>query len=617
VDYITKNNNSKVQLSTLNERINNGQKLYIAAWGFEILAAIIGILVAVVTGITAYEGFSAMSSDGEISYEQWSDVILGFVPFLMVALAEILKIPIAYLVYINRSIITKIVFSLILAGLTFITFETVVSGFERQFSNITSKVRGPADEMNRNLTELATLENSISKDKLLNETSVSKMYSDSRADARKKSTNVIKDIDKQILDIQANNSGPIGSRLKLKEESLDRLIGQRDTEIERLMSNSSSMQKGLDKEREVIKDALRNKNSRLDKNMEIINRPDAGLCIFGACPTAKKENVSLLVEISKLESNLSNIKFNLNQEIEKVNKKYRSRIDNNQSEVDKYRSNLLETSSNNLQIDGLNAQKVQTHKELQEKLKEIDARENSKLEDLSNINVKIKEDQSRVGYLRDEIIQLNKEVGKYESLTQIYRFTKYYLNFIQEPICLEYEKFNPNLSTEKSLLSKWLGIDGKDLECINWSETKEITAADVTMEDVSKVSFIWFGSLAFLVSVMGVVLAFGAFILKYPNQKFKGREDSRWSLTRSIRMIFAASFKKLRKPKKVVEVTKIVETIKEVPVDKVVFQEVPVEVVRKEVIHTPIYTNDPDLLKFGTTKIKDVLKNEDDKEDEK
>ena len=109
MDYIIKNNNPKVQLSTLNERIKNGQKLYIAAWAFEILATIIGILIAVVTGITAYEGFVAMSSDGEVSYEQWSDVVLGFVPFLMVALAEILKIPIAYLVYINRSIITKIV----------------------------------------------------------------------------------------------------------------------------------------------------------------------------------------------------------------------------------------------------------------------------------------------------------------------------------------------------------------------------------------------------------------------------------------------------------------------------------------------------------------------------
>ena len=62
---------------------------------------------------------------------------------------------------------------------------------------------------------------------------------------------------------------------------------------------------------------------------------------------------------------------------------------------------------------------------------------------------------------------------------------------------------------------------------------------------------------------------------------------------------------------------KIVKEIKEVPVekivketvevDKVVYTEVPKEVVRKEVIHIPIYTNDPDLIKFGTTKVKKIL----------
>ena len=50
------------------------------------------------------------------------------------------------------------------------------------------------------------------------------------------------------------------------------------------------------------------------------------------------------------------------------------------------------------------------------------------------------------------------------------------------------------------------------------------------------------------------------------------------------------------------------EIVKEiVEVDKVVYKEVPKEVVRKEVIHVPIYTNDPDLIKFGTTKVKDIL----------
>jgi|TARA_B100002003_G_scaffold175324_1_gene163188 hypothetical protein len=51
-----------------------------------------------------------------------------------------------------------------------------------------------------------------------------------------------------------------------------------------------------------------------------------------------------------------------------------------------------------------------------------------------------------------------------------------------------------------------------------------------------------------------------------------------------------------------VEVEKIVEVTKEVPVDKVAFKEVPVEVVKREVVHIPVYTNDPSLLgkKFET-----------------
>ena len=44
-----------------------------------------------------------------------------------------------------------------------------------------------------------------------------------------------------------------------------------------------------------------------------------------------------------------------------------------------------------------------------------------------------------------------------------------------------------------------------------------------------------------------------------------------------------------------------------VEVEQVVYKEVPKEVVRKEVIHVPIYTNDTDLLKFGTTKVEDIL----------
>ena len=47
-----------------------------------------------------------------------------------------------------------------------------------------------------------------------------------------------------------------------------------------------------------------------------------------------------------------------------------------------------------------------------------------------------------------------------------------------------------------------------------------------------------------------------------------------------------------KKPKYLIK-----EVVKEVPVDKVAFRDVVKEVVKKEVIHVPIYTNDPNLVK--------------------
>ena len=46
------------------------------------------------------------------------------------------------------------------------------------------------------------------------------------------------------------------------------------------------------------------------------------------------------------------------------------------------------------------------------------------------------------------------------------------------------------------------------------------------------------------------------------------------------------------------------EVIKEVPVDKIVFRDVPKEIIRRELVHVPMYTNDKDLL--GTTTFKDI-----------
>jgi hypothetical protein len=89
------------------------------------------------------------------------------------------------------------------------------------------------------------------------------------------------------------------------------------------------------------------------------------------------------------------------------------------------------------------------------------------------------------------------------------------------------------------------------------------------------------------------VLAFGSLVLRFGHGENYSHKPSK--VSRSLQQLFIYARKYLRKPRIreiKTEVEKIVEVIKEVPVDKVVIQEVPREVIRKEVIHVPIATDD-------------------------
>jgi hypothetical protein len=47
--------------------------------------------------------------------------------------------------------------------------------------------------------------------------------------------------------------------------------------------------------------------------------------------------------------------------------------------------------------------------------------------------------------------------------------------------------------------------------------------------------------------------------------------------------------------------TSIKEIVKEVPVEKVVFRDKIIEVVKKEIVHVPLYTDDKDLINLSNT----------------
>jgi hypothetical protein len=56
----------------------------------------------------------------------------------------------------------------------------------------------------------------------------------------------------------------------------------------------------------------------------------------------------------------------------------------------------------------------------------------------------------------------------------------------------------------------------------------------------------------------------------------------------------------------------IKEVVKEVPVDKVVFRDKIVEVLKKEIVHVPLYTNDKELIHLSNTGYAGTKKNKPD-----
>ena len=632
MEYIKndKQNVANVQLSTVNERISMGNKLYVAAWTFEIVAAIIGLFVAYYQGIDAYKSFDDVK--GGISQEHYADVVLGGLPFIMVALAEVLKIPIVYLVYINRNIITKAFFSLILIGLTFITFETVSSGFERQFSNITSKVQGPHEELRLTQENILILRSQVNTASTITSKTLSDDLSQIKLNLEKSYDSDVEGLEKQIDNLLASKNVVLDNEIKEAKEELIELKASKEEELKEAKVRYETIIKeknqNIDDKRKAQQDQLNGIIVEIDKKeVKITKSMDSAF--LGHCdPQCEgwkkdvKELNSMKLSIQKKLSGLSqDDSSSYSDFVDIVQNKYNQKIVNAKFKIKTLRKKLHEQSINNIGVERIRAKIMARGIRHEDDKAQADAHSKNTEDQLNKDKSQIINWKKNIEELEGDRKELTKEVTEHESLSQIYRFTKYWMNFSADKVCEEYyenEKVISDKSTEAN--SNWFGLLRDDTE-VNISQKtekvckkyiiKEITIADVTLEDVTKTAFWWYGSLAALVSIMGVVLAFGALILKHPKEKYKDlNPEKRHRLKNSIRRMFVSLRKRIREPKIVTrtvikEVPK--EVIKEIPVDKVVLKEVPIEIVKKEIFYEPLYTKDPDLLKFGTAKVRDIL----------
>jgi hypothetical protein len=654
-----KTNITAVQLSTVKERVSTGKKLYFWAWTVEIIAALVGLFVAYYQGADALEGYrqaaieiakSAAETSGsleipnheniEIPDAQWADVILGGLPFIMVAIAEVLKVPIVYLVYINRNIITKFLFSIVLIGLTFITFETVSAGFERQFSNVTAKVRAPKGVLDKIEKRLDILGGKIERANSITPKDLSNNYSNVLANLQQSYKSDIDIINKSISDTLKRKNGDLEAELQDRKSELNQLKEDRKVAIKEAKDthilSSESSQNRQNNARTVRTNKIVRIQGEIDKLDIKISKSLAdslknswlkNTSCDDMCKSWKGERSDLVKTRTSLESDTVNnidATSDYNNAIKEIDERFNLKIEELKREVKDLKSTLRLQSQGDIDIEIYeNNKSIRTETYTSEK-------ESAKL-GYEGETKQLDLDKNKLEAWKAESVDLEKlrevkedQMRKYEASNQMFRFTRYRMNFAAKKVCDEFYKDDEVFfedSENSKAGSSWFGLFGnkEEVQSIKTNrkickkyKIKEVKISDVTMEDVTKTAFWWYGSLAALVSIMGVVLAFGAFILMHPNEKYLNK-GKRYQLRNTIRRMFISLRKRIREPK---IITKIrvkevpVEVIKEVPVQKVVLTEVPVEVTRVEEVYVPRYSDDKDLLKLGTARyVKDIIGN--------
>ena len=90
----------------LGAKEKTGFRLLVMAWAVEILAALVGLTIAVVTGLSIYDQMGR--SAGALPSATLINVALGSLPFLMVAVVEITKIPLVLVFFTQRSCVGKL-----------------------------------------------------------------------------------------------------------------------------------------------------------------------------------------------------------------------------------------------------------------------------------------------------------------------------------------------------------------------------------------------------------------------------------------------------------------------------------------------------------------------------
>ena len=568
-----------IKVSPERERI--GKSLIFFAWAVEICAVIIGFAISIMQGITSFSEIEANREAG-LGFGDYTNVFIAMMPFFMVAIVEITKIPFVGATYKTSNTKWKIIFATSLVFLAFITFESALNGFERNFHALIFSI-------DKHKKELIAVEEEIvplleQRDILANLTApkIEADYSKRHATISSERTRQAETIQDRIQGLRAATQTEyirgLSDQIADRRKQVESLRVDRKRELDALIDASSQMTKNsvaeLNTQRRSQQQQLVKAQTYLDELREKRDRliEDAGF--FSESNVRKQQNTIVTrqeqkVEKLRLELNQlsdsdrqTNLRTRYSNDIEAVKDRYQTRIDRLNTEIQK----LSLTMS----------------KSLGAREKDVEQVIKNHMKELTRVELKFADQQSDNERIREA--ELSK-LAKNETLISGFDKTIF-------------EKKNQRVEL-RNLVNVKVG-DNQVYRMAQWWFSKE-SAADLNRKDVMMIATLWFGSLAMLIAVTGILLAFASYVIRDPYIDDQvGPRDNLSSLTKksfnSFRRLVIYWRRVQRKPI-LKEIEK--EVIKEVPVEKIVKVEIPVEVIRKEIVHIPLYTDDKSLLKLA------------------
>jgi hypothetical protein len=699
------------------DRDRIGKRLITFAWGVEFIAAGIGLLIAALIIIAARTQISdSIGNTGVTTAGGIMNAFLGGLPFIMVAVVELTKIPLATACYHAATLFWRIVFVVGLLFLMLITFETILNGFERNFTQRTYVI----NQLRKNLIQaeegIASIDGEVETLSSVTAESLRTDFDEEMSQIARNAKNELSANDQQITEIRKLYSGREAQVLQDQKDDIEkrlqgveqRFIKERDRVDSEYGQKSSVRVESLNEQRanltkqaDAIKEQIGASRRAEQEDLARIKDSEHNSSALGAelkrieadyhqrteelRTTLENQESSLAAQIAKNRESLQSIIERKSEDIKKethafnragktkeIEERYALTISSLQDELD-----VLQRKAAGLDIAGeIRSLQVSQDAAMQDARREYSNLATSGERQRNEIRNKyatarvplerqVKEILHRLGNLSADTLLTESSAERDEKLAELrnaYEKERSVLSQTRNDLAQKLaearaeteDRLLPQLERLQNngaqLVEKYAALrqttqdrhalrqedlKGRERRIVELrdeqsefqttrleirdhinrraedSQIYRVTAlwmgkdspADVNNKELRLVSLVWFGSLAAITAWTGTLLAFAGLAVRYGSEQKSpdGRTLPRRVL-RSIRAAFVDIRRRSRRPRiieKIIEkeIIKPVEVVKEVPVDKVVYRDVPHEVVRKEIVYVPFFSDDPDLLK--------------------